>query len=60
MFIVVWILWYVVAVLCLNCVNADYISEKEWLKMPMWKRFGYLTVLPIIYLFLGAWKAFEK
>jgi len=60
MIVFIIILWYCVAILCLTCINESYTTEKEWLEMPVWQRTLYLSILPVIYLGLGAWKAFEK
>ena len=54
------IMWFCLAVLCLNCVNNDYNLKKDWLEMPVWKRLMFLTVLPFLYLLLAGYSSFEK
>jgi len=53
------IMWFTVSFFIINCVNKDD-ARNSWDDEPVYKKMFFVVIIPVMYLFLGAYEAFKK
>lgn len=60
MWVILIIMWLCVAVLCIRCINLDKDMQNEWDEMSLLRKAFITPVVPVAYLLIAAFGAFEK